>query len=288
MLRKAKVACILGLLVSLWAFTGCFDTATMGESQSPCTADSDCRSGFQCVALGEPYTYGNCVESSQIVMDATVDIDLSDATDDLTQADTNLSDTNPADTSPDIDTNVADQLSDLTNCNGQNVDLQTDAGHCGACGVSCDTDHTSDFSCVAGVCIIACDSHHEDCDSDPMNGCEVNTDDDDLNCGGCDHACATLETCQGGVCLGRVGMDCNSDHDCLSDKCETLHNATFCTISCNSDGDCGSESNCAANICVPYSQCRPSGSNEWRGPACLCSAFCSGSCQQNPTEAECN
>jgi hypothetical protein len=58
--------------------------------------------------------------------------------------------------------------------NGCEVDLTSDAYHCGACGTSCPGSGTGTAHgvCVAGTCGIACRVGTYDCDGNPANGCE--------------------------------------------------------------------------------------------------------------------
>jgi hypothetical protein len=63
----------------------------------------------------------------------------------------------------------------LTNCGGTCRDTQTDANHCGACGTAC-TFANGVGACVAGRCqLAACLTNFSDCDSNPSDGCEVDT-----------------------------------------------------------------------------------------------------------------
>lgn len=52
--------------------------------------------------------------------------------------------------------------------------------------------------CVTGTCVNTCDAGFGDCDSDPANGCEVNTTSDNAHCGGCGVVCDS--TCITGAC----------------------------------------------------------------------------------------
>jgi hypothetical protein len=45
----------------------------------------------------------------------------------------------------------------------------------------------------------SCNANFADCDKNPLNGCEVEVDNDPLNCGGCGKACG-VGTCVGGIC----------------------------------------------------------------------------------------
>lgn len=88
-------------------------------------------------------------------------------------------------------------------CDGQideEFDLQRDDEHCGACGNACSLANAG-ASCESGACAIDwCERDFEDCDGDPSNGCEVDTDTDDDHCGRCDNACRPWDECRRGRC----------------------------------------------------------------------------------------
>ena len=86
----------------------------------------------------------------------------------------------------------------------------------------------------------ACEPGYSDCDTKPVDGCELNTDADPLNCGTCNHACGSTggtPQCWGGVCgiSCSAGLgDCNAN---IADGCETnlktdLHHCGSCTKDC--------------------------------------------------------
>jgi hypothetical protein len=120
-------------------------------------------------------------------------------------------------------------VEDCERCGGTAcIDLQTHAGHCGACGMACPTG----IDCVAGICdcpagTTACTETCSDTMTDPLNcgGCgndcnggacvdgmcdcaptELNCGacvdpmNDDLHCGDCDQPCPLGESCQSGMC----------------------------------------------------------------------------------------
>jgi hypothetical protein len=60
---------------------------------------------------------------------------------------------------------------------------------------------------VGGACHVdVCAGGFKDCDGNPANGCEVNTNTDSNNCGGCGKSCAAA----------------NANTDCASGACEIL------------------------------------------------------------------
>ncbi len=129
---------------------------------------------------------------------------------------------------------------------GCEVNTKTNRLRCGGClaeqggsGEDCSLQegmqHVAVTSCVDGACGVAnCEAGWVDCDGVFANGCEVNTETDEANCGGCAEAggavCApkphTPSECTAGSCdySCDVGWsDRNGDrYDALSDGCEEL------------------------------------------------------------------
>jgi hypothetical protein len=86
--------------------------------------------------------------------------------------------------------------------NGCEVDTNSDPLHCGGCATACDSTNGT-ATCTGGTCGITCNPGFEDCDGNPTNGCEVDTNSDPLHCGACIIACnATngVPSCTGGLC----------------------------------------------------------------------------------------
>jgi len=95
------------------------------------------------------------------------------------------------------------------------VDLMTDVSHCGSCRNGCLLNHAEN-GCADGKCYIkSCDKGWADCNGIPDDGCEVDLNADDNNCGRCGHVCS-LPNAGYSVCNG-------VDED---GKCEVEHCAT--------------------------------------------------------------
>jgi hypothetical protein len=85
--------------------------------------------------------------------------------------------------------------------NGCEVNIQTDPNNCGGCGKACGLPNAVP-ACTAGTCMIAaCKPGFADCDGNPANGCEVNTQTDNNNCGACGNVCSAGTNCHSGSCI---------------------------------------------------------------------------------------
>ena len=96
----------------------------------------------------------------------------------------------------------------FNDCNGSKAkdgcesDSRTDAKNCGGCGVACSTNHLKP-TCAAGACGGACENGFSDCNGNKQtDGCEVDTNNDPKNCGGCGIVCAADQACGAGKCGG--------------------------------------------------------------------------------------
>ncbi|WP_156338033.1 hypothetical protein [Chondromyces crocatus] len=123
--------------------------------------------------------------------------------------------------------------------NGCETNLQSSTGHCGTCGNTCNPANGTG-ACSAGSCTVAsCNAGFQNCDGNVANGCEVNTNTDAANCGGCGNACGSVctsnvssTTCSAGACsiTGCSGSYHNVDGVCTN-GCECL--SSNVSSSCN-------------------------------------------------------
>jgi hypothetical protein len=201
-------------------------------------------------------------------------------------------------------------------CNGApgdgcEVDTQTSAQNCGACGAACSSVNGS-AACSGSSCTIACATGWGNCDNDARtNGCETNVNNTVQHCGVCGTVCNSSNgtaTCSGGTC----GITCNSgfsncDNDAKTNGCEvntdtSLQNcgtcgsgcssangtascsAGNCTINCNSGfGNCDNNARsngCEANFATNTSHCGGCGTgcSSANGTATCSSGNCSITC----------
>ncbi len=83
---------------------------------------------------------------------------------------------------------------------GCESDLRTDANNCGACATVCSAAHIKQV-CAASACSGDCATGFADCNGNKQtDGCEVDTQTDNLNCGGCGNVCGAGLACSGGKC----------------------------------------------------------------------------------------
>lgn len=140
--------------------------------------------------------------------------------------------------------------------NGCEAELSAPAT-CGSCTHACPAATGASAVCNAdATCGIVCDSGRADCDANAANGCEVDTDTDMANCGGCGAPCVattgTVATCTTGICTltcagGRLECDGNSLNGCEVDP-------TTDPLHCGSCAACpptlGAIAGCSAGACT--------------------------------------
>jgi hypothetical protein len=93
------------------------------------------------------------------------------------------------------------------NCNNLAVDgceigTQTDPNNCGGCHQQCFIPNGL-AGCASGNCTVkSCNAGWANCNGLPADGCEISTQTDANNCGGCGFTCASIgkTTCAAGTC----------------------------------------------------------------------------------------
>jgi hypothetical protein len=141
---------------------------------------------------------------------------------------------------------------DAVASNGCEVQLATNAAHCGSCATACTNAHGT-TSCAAASCVPSCGTGFGDCDASRPNGCEtaLNTL---TNCGSCGNACSTANgtpqcaagSCGVASCNGGFG-NCDG---VVSNGCEaTLNTLTNCGSCGNACSTANGTPQCAAGSC---------------------------------------
>ena len=88
-----------------------------------------------------------------------------------------------------------------TLCGSMCKNLQTDVNNCGSCGFVCSQQNATE-ACVSGACnVVSCSPGYSNCDNNPSNGCEINTQSDNNNCGSCGVVCTVGHNCVSGSCI---------------------------------------------------------------------------------------
>ena len=90
------------------------------------------------------------------------------------------------------------------------VDIANDVFNCGGCGITCNAYFTASglslshfvTACDSGSCSLGCERGWADCNGRLDDGCEVDTNADPENCGGCGIVCDGVagQACVGGRC----------------------------------------------------------------------------------------
>ncbi|MSP60179.1 MAG: hypothetical protein EXR72_07520 [Myxococcales bacterium] len=160
---------------------------------------------------------------------------------------------------------------------GCETNLHVDPNNCVMCGTKCAVPGAIS-ACADGCYATACTWGFDDCNNDPMDGCEVPVLMDGKNCGGCGKSCMNLPNasagCMNGACtLGSCKMgyfDCNGDakDGCESNLLADSKNCSKCGNVCPNNapscanGACGTlftfvgvQQNLAINNLGGWSQC---------------------------------
>jgi hypothetical protein len=150
--------------------------------------------------------------------------------------------------------------------NGCEIDHQTNAANCGVCNAACFFQNGT-AGCTGGACTLTgCGAGFADCDMNPVNGCEVNTQTDAAHCGMCGRACAlanvTAARCAGGQCA--VGTCAAGFADC----------------------DASAANGCESSTATDVNHCGRCGNRCTSGQVCS-NGTCVGSCMQTTCGASC-
>ncbi len=114
-----------------------------------------------------------------------------------------------------------------TCCNNVCIDVTGDPNNCGGCNSVCPIPkNAQSAACSNSVCGLGqCKPGFADCDGQLANGCEIETDDDLMNCKMCGFACSfpnATPVCSGGMC--KIQSCTGSYQDCdglLLNGCES-------------------------------------------------------------------
>lgn len=84
---------------------------------------------------------------------------------------------------------------------GCEIDLRSDALNCGRCANLCSLPNATPMCLNSACAIAACAPGYTNCNNQALDGCEVNTNGDPRNCGGCNVVCpVNAPACVAGVC----------------------------------------------------------------------------------------
>jgi hypothetical protein len=126
---------------------------------------------------------------------------------------------------------------------GCEANLGTDPANCTMCGKACATLPNSTAQCLAGDCALGpCITGFDDCNLDPVDGCEINLLTDVTHCGNCATVCQplphTTSACTGGACgvgtcdLGYADCDLSVWSGCEAVLDTDVNNCSMCGKTC--------------------------------------------------------
>ena len=127
--------------------------------------------------------------------------------------------------------------------NGCETNLTSTTTKCGICNIDCNVTNTTGEACVNSVCSYSgatCTSPYLNCDLNFANGCEVDKNTDEANCGTCANVCSfanAVAVCSTGTCV--IESCTGTFEDCdnaASNGCETDVSATEFVGQCNCNG----------------------------------------------------
>jgi len=147
---------------------------------------------------------------------------------------------------------------DMDPSNGCEVNLGTNAQHCGACGTVCSFANAGGV-CAGGMCALGqCNQGFGNCDGNATNGCETNTTTSTAHCGACGTVCSfanAAATCTSGACaLGACATGFGNCDGNAANGCET--NTQSSNAHCGACGRaCAAATACVAGACQPLASC---------------------------------
>src|SRR5262249_30386259 len=111
---------------------------------------------------------------------------------------------------------------------GCEINTNTNFSNCGGCNAPCSGANMATSACTRGNCTGTCPSGFADCNANlRADGCEINTNTNPSNCGGCGSAWAcpgtnmSSNTCTSGSCTGTCTTGfANCDSNFRSNGCE--------------------------------------------------------------------
>lgn len=131
---------------------------------------------------------------------------------------------------------------DANTANGCEINLNTNASNCGACGNVCNLPNAA-AACAAGNCVVGtCFFGFSNCDGIMANGCEVNIVTDNSNCGVCGNVCSfanATSACVNAACSlvacnsGFGNCDGNPSNGCEINLNTSVNNCGSCGNVCN-------------------------------------------------------
>jgi hypothetical protein len=152
---------------------------------------------------------------------------------------------------------------------GCEVNTNSDVNNCGGCNMKCNLANAT-AACVNGKCAVAmCTNGFQDCDNNPLNGCETNVTNDKSNCGMCGMACPGVPNatvaCSAGKCAiascTGVFKDCDGafGNGCEINPTSDVNNCSACGMKCQAGANVASMS-CVNSACA-IASCNPNFGN---------------------------
>ncbi len=133
--------------------------------------------------------------------------------------------------------------------NGCEIDITSDASHCGACKNACFPFTNADSICIDSACRMKCLEPFVDCDGSIGTGCEVDIAKDPQNCGMCGKQCSGAVNADAACEEGGCTIACKENYDNCDSNVEN-----GCEIDTSQD-----ESHCGAcnTVCAQKQNAKP-------------------------------